>query len=97
MKPFSLSPKQIASLATEAVLETEKAKRKGGGAHRHATRILARKIDDLLKWPPTPLGLLAETLDGAAAALTMRILGGFVEDAWDRLQERRNQKRPVKK
>jgi hypothetical protein len=82
-KPYPLSPKQIADLALDAVVKAAKRGRSGPAAHRSATRILARSIDKALVWPPTPLGLLAETLDGPAAAVTIRLIGGFVQDAYD--------------
>ena len=93
MKPKPLSPKLIKKLAEKAVLKVTSEGLTGAIAHKAAYAKLAKAIDKALKWPPTPLGLLAETLDGPAAAIVIRLLGGFVENAYRKLKKKAKRKK----
>lgn len=87
-KPKALSPKKLAKLAKAAVLQIASSELKGDAAHKEATRIFAKKVDKALKWPMTPLGLALELADGPAALIATRLLGGFVQNAWEKLRKK---------
>lgn len=87
-KPKPLSPKKLAKLAKKAVIQVAASELKGDDAHKAATRAFAKMIDKALKWPPTPWGLAAEALDGPAALISVRLLGGFVQHAFGKLRKK---------
>lgn len=84
--PKGLSPKLLGALAMRSV-EVAAAVQGLTGKQRHkaARKDLARKLDKLIVFPPTPLGVLAELLDGPILALC----GGLIQDAFDRRKAKR--------
>lgn len=90
-KPKPLSAKRLARLATDAVVDAEREGKKGSAAHRYATRLLAKKIDDAMDWSGVGgvAGIVLEVVDGPIALAGVQLLGALVQDAWDRLKARR--------
>ena len=82
--PPALDPSHLAELAEQAVRRAARGGAEGRDRHRVAVAELARLIDTALVWPPTPLGIAMEALDGLAAKL---ILGAIVKHAFQRLRE----------
>ncbi len=93
MNPKALSPQLVADLAMASVeMAAALPNLKGKKRHRLAAKDLAKKMDALITFPPTPLGILAELLDGPLLALC----GGFIEDAFRRRKINRAAKRAKK-
>jgi hypothetical protein len=81
--PPPLDPGGLAEWAREAVIAATDVDGDGRDRHKAAVRMLARKIDQALRWPVSPLGLIAEAVDGPAARI---LLGAVVKHAYQALE-----------
>ncbi len=80
--PKRISTRLIEDLAEKAVRKYALKKLGGKTKKRRAVREVARKLDKMMKWPRTPLGLAAELLDGPLFLL----VGCIVEDVYHRIR-----------
>ena len=84
--PAPLDPKLLGREARRAVLAFAEVSGMDGAAKRRAAvERVALMVDAALVWPMTPIGRLAETLDGPAAKI---LLGAVVEHAYQDLKSR---------
>lgn len=81
--PPALDPAHLADLARKAVLAAAKGEGTGHQRHAAAVTMLARKADEAMVWPATPIGLIVEAVDGLAARL---LLGAIVRHAYTVLE-----------
>lgn len=83
--PSPIDPQMIGELAEQAVLKVAELTAPGEEKHRLAVKMVAEKVDELLKFGNGPVGIVLEAIDGAAAEL---IVGAFVKFAYNQLVER---------
>jgi len=82
----AVAPQLVAALAMQSVeAAASLPKLNGKQRHRAARKDLARKLDALLTFPPTPMGLVAELVDGPLLLLC----GSFVEHAYQQWRTKR--------
>ena len=85
------STEEIGLLAEAAVEKAEAFRSSTTGAERHtiATEALVKALDKAIKFPATPLGVLAEIGDGPALRFLIIVCGRIIEDAFQKWQARR--------
>lgn len=81
--PGAIDARLIGRMARAVVLRVADMDGSGEDKHAKAVRVVAAKVDAALVWPATPVGLIAEALDGIAAQI---LLGAVVKHAYNALK-----------